>query len=308
MTPLPVPVDLKAPANAPVPATESTDATNVVPLAAAEVANPDPANANNSLRDTAVDGEVSLNPDGSVRLNLELRRLFDYYLSRAGEMPSGQLLVWIEAQLDASYAPAVASQLKILLAQYRNYLRALNAETPRLEALTPRLRLQALEELRTRTLGQAMADAFFASEQAWDSFTQDRLELARDNSISPELRAQREQELLQRLPPSLAQSYSEQKTLDSKLNVALPAAEAERFAARERLFGTEAAGRFAALDQSQAAFEGRVRSYLSAREQQHALSDAARAQLRTQYFDTNEAARVAALEAIGQEAVLLGGH
>ena len=308
MTPLPAPAPVKAPAIASLPVTESTDATNAVPLAATDAANPDPANANNSLRDTAVDGEVSLNPDGSVRLNLELRRLFDYYLSRAGEMPNAQLLVWIEAQFDASYAPAVAAQLKVLLAQYRNYLRALNAETPRLESLTPRLRLQALAELRTRTLGQAMADAFFASEQAWDSFTQDRLELARDNSISPELRAQREQELLQRLPPAMAQSYSEQKTLDSKLNVALPAAEAERFAARERLFGTEAAGRFATLDQNQAAFEGRVRSYLTAREQQHALSDAARAQLRTQYFDTNEAARVAALEAIGQEAVLLGGH
>ncbi len=301
----PVPAESNVPAGTSTnsaPSIRTIDETQAAPALLPEA----PTDANNSLRGTAVDGEVSLNPDGIVRLNLELRRLFDYYLARAGEMPSAQLNSWIDAQLDASYPPAVAAQLKALLAQYRNYLRALNDETPRLEALTPRLRLQALAELRSRILGPAIADAFFANEQAWDRFTQDRLELARDNAITAELRAQREQELLQTLPPELAQSYTEQKTLDSKLNVALPAAESERFAARERLFGTEAAGRFATLDQNQAAFEGRVRSYLDAREKQQALSDAARAQLRAHYFDANEAARVAALEAIGQESVLLG--
>lgn len=261
----------------------------------------------NSLRDTVVDGEASLNPDGSVRLSLELRRMFDYYLARSGEMPIGALIAWIEMQFDTRYSPAVASQLKNLFGQYRGYLRALNAESPRLQVLAPRLRLQALAELRVRTLGKAMADAFFASEHAWDSFTQDRLYLARNRSITPSVRAQREQELLQRLPPELAQNYTDQRTLDSKLMVDLPAAATERFAARERLFGTEAAGRFAALDQSQSAFDTRVRRYLTTRDQQRALSEAERGPLRAQYFDANEAARVAALEAIGEEAVLLGG-
>ena len=306
MTPSPLPAVENVPtiATTPSPAVELPSTTAPQPIDAQFHA---PPSANNSLRDTAVDGEVSLNPDGSVRLTLALRRLFDYYLARAGEMPGAELIAWIDAQLDASYPAAVAAQLKSLLGQYRSYLRALNAETPRLQALTPRLRLQALAELRTRVLGPVMADAFFASEQAWDSFTQDRLELARDRSITPEVRAQREQELLQRLPPELAQSYTEQRTLDSKLNLALPAAESERFAAREQLFGSEAAGRFAALEQNQAAFQGRVRSSLTARDQQQALGDAARAPLRAQYFDANEAARVAALEAIGEEAVLLGG-
>jgi len=305
----------------PLPNAEALDSAEVLPktLPASEPANAAPTQApqaaetpaplaNNSLRDTAVDGEVSLNPDGSVRLNLELRRLFDYYLARAGEMAPAELIKWIEAQLEASYPPAVAAQLKTLLAQYRSYLRALSAETPRLQALTPRLRLQALAEIRSRMLGQTMADAFFASEQAWDNFTQDRLELARDSSISPELRVPREQELLQRLPPELAQSYAEQKMLDQKLNVDLPVTQEERFAAREQLFGSEAAARFATLDQNQAGFQGRVRNYLNARERQQALSDAARAPLRAQYFDASEAARVAALEAIGQEGVLLDGH
>jgi lipase chaperone LimK len=264
--------------------------------------------ANNSLRDTAVDGEISLNPDGSVRLNLELRRMFDYYLTRSGEIPSADLIAWIETQFDTRNSLAVATQLKSLFAQYRSYLRALNAEAPRLQVLPPRLRLQALDELRIQRLGQAMADAFFASERAWDSFTQDRLDLARDQTITPQVRAQRERELLQRLPPELAQTYTDQSTLDSKLTVNLPAAANQRFAAREQLFGTEAARRFEALDQSQAAFEARVRSYLTAREQQRASSDATRAPLRAQRFDANEAARVAALEAIGEEAVLLSGE
>jgi len=299
---------VKAPKIAPLPSAAISAGANAAPLQPVSETPIASSDENNSLRGTAVDGEVSLNPDGSVRLNIELRRMFDYYLTRAGEMPIAQLLVWIEAQLDASYPPTVAAQLKRLLGQYRNYLRVLNSETPRLEALTPQLRLQALAALRTQTLGQAMADAFFASEHAWDTFSQDRLALARDSAITPAVRAQREQELLQQLPTALAQSYTEHKTLDSKLNVALPAAESERFTTRERLFGTEAAGRFAALDQSQTAFKTRVRSYLNARAQQNAVTAAARAQLRAQYFDANESARVEALEAIGQESVLLGGN
>jgi lipase chaperone LimK len=308
----PAPRSAVAVADAIAPQIEIPAQAPLAPLQRAEVAANDlpianPA-VNNSLRDTAVDGEVSLNPDGSVRLNLELRRMFDYYLARSGEMPSAELIVWIDAQLNTRYTPAVAAQLKILLGRYRSYLRALNAEVPRLQLLAPRLRLQALTELRTRALGQAMAEAFFASEHAWDSFTQDRLDLARDQTITPKVRAQREQELLQRLPAELAHSYSEQRILDSKLTVNLPEAATDRFAARERLFGADAAGRFAALDQSQAAFDGRVRRYLSARDQQRAVSEPERASLRAQYFDANEAARVAALEAIGEEAVLLGGN
>ncbi len=306
----PAPISAVIPETVIVPKAAKVVPAYLSPLQAAETATNklltrDPT-ANNSLRDTAVDGEVSIDPDGSVRLNLELRRMFDYYLTRSGEMPSADLIAWIETQFDMRYSLAVATQLKSLFAQYRSYLRALNAEAPRLQMLPPRLRLQALDELRIQRLGQAMADAFFASERAWDSFTQDRLDLARDQSITPQVRAQRERELLQRLPLELAQSYTDQSKLDSKLTVNLPAAASQRFAAREQLFGTEAARRFEALDQGQAAFEARVRSYLTAREQQRASSDATRAPLRAQHFDANEAARVAALEAIGEEAVLLG--
>ena len=308
----PVAQSAVAAAAAIAPQIEVTEQPISAPLQRAEAAANDLAIANaavnDSLRDTAVDGEVSLNPDGSVRLNLELRRMFDYYLARSGEMPSSALIAWIEAQFDRRYAPAVSAQLKILLGRYRSYLRALNAEVPRLQLLAPRLRLQALNALRIRSLGQVMADAFFASEQAWDSFTQDRLDLARDQTLTPKVRAQREQELLQRLPPQLAQSYSEQKILDSKLTVNLPEAATDRFAARERLFGAEAAGRFATLDQSRAAFDGKVRRYLSVRDQQRAVSEPERASLRARYFDANEAARVAALEAIGEEAALLDGN
>jgi lipase chaperone LimK len=261
-----------------------------------------------SLWGSDVDGAVSLNPDGKVRLNLELRRLFDYYLSRAGELEHAQLLAWIEAQFDASYAPAVAAQLKILLANYLSYGRALNAATVKLQALTPAERLAAMIDLRGKILGADMAAAFFAHEQSWDQFTIDRLALAHDSHISAGVRRQREQELIQQLPAELAQNYGEQLTLDAKLAVALPDAETARYAARAQLFGAPAAERFSALEQSQAEFEGRVRRYLTARDGLHTTTDTARAPLRTQFFSPSEAARVAALEAIGQEAVLLDRH
>jgi lipase chaperone LimK len=264
------------------------------------------ANRPSSLRGTAADGEVTVNPDGSVRLTGELRRLFDYYLSRAGEMDQAELLRWIAAEFERNYPAAVAMQLKTLLAQYQNYLRALARETPRLRLLKDGDRLAATIALRQQMLGSTMADAFFANEQAWDQFTQARRALAADVAISAAERAQREQELVQQLPVQLAQAYREQITLDARLTQPLPADDKARFAAREQLFGSDAAGRFAALDQSRAEFERRVRAYLIARSQLPATDAPARERLRAQFFNASEAARVAALEAIGQEAALFG--
>ncbi len=288
-----------------VPQMEST-APAALP-APALAASPIPQQRN-SLQGSAVDGEVSLNPDGKVRLNLELRRVFDYYLSRAGELPNAQLLVWIEAQFDANYAPAVAAQLKLLLANYLSYARALNAATAKMQALSPAERLAAMIDLRRQMLGADLASAFFAHEQAWDQFTVQRLALAHDSTLTAGVRAQREQELVQQLPPMLAQNYVEQMALDRKLSLTLPENAGARSELRTQMFGAAAAERFSALEQTQADFSRRVRRYLAMRDQQHALSDAARAPLRAQFFSPNEAARVAALEAIGQEAELLNGH
>jgi lipase chaperone LimK len=261
-------------------------------------------NRASSLRGTASDGEVSINPDGSVRLTGELRRLFDYYLSRAGEMDQAQLLRWIEGEFERNYPAAVAAQLKTLLAQYQNYLRALARETPRLRLLKDGDRLAEMTTLRRQMLGATMADAFFGNEQAWDQFTQARRALASEVGMSAAERAQREQELQQQLPPDLAQAYRDQLTLDARLTQQLPADDKARFAAREQLFGTDAAARFADLDQSRAEFERRVQAYLAARTQLPATDTLARDRLRAQFFSVNEAARVSALEAIGQEAAL----
>jgi lipase chaperone LimK len=289
------------PAKTPLPQAPTIAAASELDLAA------DPSripNRASSLRGTAADGEVAINPDGSVRLTGELRRLFDYYLSRAGEMTASELQRWIDAEFERNYPVPVAIQLKTLLAHYQNYLRALARETPRLRLLKEGDRLAEMTILRRHMLGATMADAFFGNEQAWDQFTLARRTLASDVAISAAERAQREQELVQQLPPDLAQAYRDQRTLDARLTQQLPVDEQARFAAREQLFGTEAAARFADLDQSRAEFERRVRAYLAARTQLPASDALARDRLRAQFFNTNEAARVSALEAIGQEAAL----
>lgn len=261
-----------------------------------------------SLRGTEVDGAVLLDANGKVLLDSGMRRLFDYYLSLIGERDLIQIRALLKDHLLGKYSPANVDVVLQFFDRYTDYLNALtNLKIGSI--VKPEERLQQVTALRKKMLGDEMATAFFADEEALAVLTLKRMAIANDKNLSAEDKAR----LLAELDAS--ENYSARAEADTAALITeqtrqLDAAnltEAQRTAEREALWGKEAASRLAQLDQERARWDARVEQYLLARSRIDAnrgLSSTARAQaiaaLRAQQFNAAEQRRIASLEAIGQ--------
>lgn len=261
-----------------------------------------------SLRGTEIDGSVSFDANGQVVLEPGLRRLFDYYLSLIGERDQAQIRQLLADHLLGRYGANRAQMVLTYFDRYAAYLKRL-AETKIGDAVDPQERLTKAMALRRELLGDEMAIAFFAEEEALAALTLKRMAVAEDASLT----ADRKSELLAGLDRSeghtaRAEADTASAVADQERRFAQAGANAsQRAAEREALWGKDAAQRLAQLDEERARWDARIEQYLFARSRidaDRSLSPAARAQalaaLRARHFDAAEQRRVASLEAIGQ--------
>lgn len=264
--------------------------------------------AQSSLRGSEVDGGLSFDAAGRVVPDPAMRRLFDYYLSLIGERDPAQIRQLLQASLVQRHGAARAAEALAYFDRYVAYLQRL--ADARIDAL-PRLqdRFDRTVALRRDALGEAMATAFFAEDEARARLTLQRMAIAADATLDREAKARRLAVL------DAEAGYAQRQEADT---AALAAAQddelarhhadaSQRAEAREALWGKEAAGRLAQLDAERAHWDARVVDYLAARagiEADPRLSPADRARalaaLRAQRFDAAEQRRIVSLEAIGQ--------
>jgi len=261
-----------------------------------------------SLRGTEVDGGVLLDANGQVVIDLGMRRLFDYYLSLVGERDILQIRSLLKDYLAGKYSAANTETVLKYFDRYTDYLNQLAVQN--IGGLAnPEDRLKNVKALREKMLGDEMAQAFFADEEALATLTLKRMAIANDKTLSADEKAR----LLAELDASA--NYSARTEADTAALVAeqtrqldaLKLTDAQRTAEREASWGKEAAGRLGQLDQQRSQWDARIKQYLLARSRIDAnrgLSSQARAQaiaaLRSQQFTAAEQRRIAALEAIGQ--------
>ena len=261
-----------------------------------------------SLRGTEVDGSVSFAANGQVVLDPDVRRLFDYYLSLIGERDPSQIRQLLAEHLLGRYGARNAQTVLTYFDRYAAYLQRL-AEVKIGDAADPHARLAKTMVLRREMLGDEMATAFFAEEEALAALTLKRMAIASDAALTTDQKS----ELLAQLDRSAGQSARAEAdtasaVIDQERRFAQAHASAsQRAAEREALWGRPAAERLARLDEERARWDARIEQYLFARSRIDAdrgLSPAARAQalaaLRARHFDAAEQRRVASLEAIGQ--------
>lgn len=261
-----------------------------------------------SLRGTEVDGGVSFDANGNVLLDAGLRRLFDYHLSLIGERDPAQIRQLLKDHLLGRYGPQHAQSVLRYFDRYVGYLQRL-ADSKIGQSMDPQDRLAKVAALRRQMLGDEMASAFFAEEEALAALTLERMAIAADSRLTA---AQKSQRLaaLDRSQGYTARAEADIASIIADQNLRLDRANASadrRTAEREALWGREAAGRLARLDEQRAQWDARIEQYLFARSRidaDRSLSPAARAQalaaLRAQRFDAAEQRRIASLEAIGQ--------
>ena len=261
-----------------------------------------------SLRGTEVDGEVRFAADGSLIPDAGLRRLFDYFLGTMGETDLAGVRELLRRHLLSRFDPAQTERVLAAFERYVAYQRAL-MDAPGARSDDPAVRLAEARRLRRSLLGEAMAEGFFAEEEALAELSLKRRDIAAD----PELSAERKRALLDALDREAgyaARSDAETAELAARQAEDLERRSltpAQRHAERSALWGEAAAERLAALDAEQADWDARVLRYIEARDRilqdprraaaQRSLDIAA---LRARMFTTPEQRRIASLEDIGQ--------
>lgn len=212
-----------------------------------------------SLRGSSIDGEIAFDERGRLRMTPDLRRRFEYYLALLGEFSVGDLKLLLLEDVREAHGNAAMAAVQ---AAFERYLGLRQASTGIAPGLDLEQRHAALQALRRQWFG-ADADTMFADELAHDSYTLERLRLAR----LPQPQADEAQAALRSMRAAsinaaedLARSalLAEEQTRQFET---LQLDASTRSAEREALWGAQAAARLEALDRERAAWEQRLRDY-----------------------------------------------
>jgi len=232
------------------------------PVAAAGTVPPLPA----SQVGSDPDGAVGLDADGQLRIDLALRRWFDWHRAAAGELDEPALRFRLQHGLAAQLPPwAVAEALSV----YDLYLDYLAASDQLAFDADPMAQLDALRALRIERLGAEIAEAFFADEELAVEARLLLRSIAADPALDEQQRAARLAEVQRRLPPELQPSIELQVAADAERLTALYDTagidDSARHAERSELFGADAADRLAALDRQRLDWQHRIDDFIALR-------------------------------------------
>jgi lipase chaperone LimK len=266
-----------------------------------------------SLRDSEIDGELALSPDGRFVPTRDALRFFDYFLSATGEEPLAQLRARIEAAIAQRLPPPAARDALALLDRYLAYRAEAEqvASDPRVAASADlERRLQWLRELRRKHFGAALAQTLFGDEERAIEAGIERRRVLTDEALSADEKQRRLEALEATLPPA-ERAARETATLPARL------AEQEKLlresggsdgdvrALRDQMVGPEAADRLAALDERRAEWTRRLDAYRAERDPiasnaslDPQAREAALENLRARLFDARERLRVRTIDEV----------
>ena len=262
-----------------------------------------------SLRDTEVDGALTLGTDGRLLVTPALRRFFEYFFVASGEEDNDVIQGRIEAAITTRLNGAAQGAALELLDRYLAYReRGRTLADGELASDDLTVRFEALRRLRRYSFGEADAAALFADEDAAYAVAVAQRRIVADPALSADQRAAQLAMLEAQLPEAIRESRAAvtaplRLARDEAALRAAGGSPEEIQALRERAVGSEAADRLAALDQRRTEWQGRVDAYREERaaiDRDASLSDeqreAALEALRARHFSSAELLRIRALD------------
>ena len=266
-----------------------------------------------SLEGTRVDGELAVDDQGDLVIDLGLRRVFDYFLATMGEETLDQIRARIALYLQQNLPVAAALQAWDVLTQYLNYKDAL-VDLPGHDGSYEGMKesLQQQRDMRDAMLGPELADAFFHEEDEYADFALEHIEHLRDPNLTAQEKDELTSALLNSLPDktrALIEATGAPLGAEEKVETMREqgASENDVWQYREQQFGSAAADRLAQLDQQRQQWQQRYDAYRQqiASIQSSSLADQDKIvqieRLRGEYFSPVEQKRVAALDRIAAE-------
>ena len=150
-------------------------------------------------------------PDGHLLLNRRTHQVLDAWLESVHTLPAQQALLHMQAMARAQLREPAAREAATLLAGYMSYqeqMRRVNeamSSAPHgpQEAFVSMLHLQQAQALRAQLIGAQAAQSLFGEEDALAQYELLSRQLANAQDLSDAERAQKQQALLDGLPPLL---------------------------------------------------------------------------------------------------------
>lgn len=312
LAPSPQPTAQPLPGQVTVPATAPLTPVEATPAAAESAAL---SSLPPSFAGTAVDGQFRLDDAGNLLISMDIRRIFDYFLSAYGEERIQTSIARLQAYIRSQLDEPAEGQALALLEQYLDYKRQLiqlEKDLPQMASLEAmRQREQAVQNLRASIFSPEAHQAFFAQEEAYNQFTLQRLAIRHDQSLNEQQKAEAMDRLRATLPEDMQEMLVPQ--LQAELRQQTAALQAQGAAPEQirqlrlQLVGAEATARLEALDQRRQQWQQRLDAYRQEKariEANSGLSEedrqAAIASLAEERFDERERLRLDAAEQLAK--------
>lgn len=210
-----------------------------------------------SLVGSLPDGAVNIDEHGNVLIDQDLHRLFDHFLTAVGELGPDEIRQRLLHTASDYLSLDQLEQLRDHFDAYVEYLQAADHLALSFqEHEQASSQLETIKSLRRQYLGEMMADAFFAEEEAYAAYVMSGTLAAVDAPEDMKLK------WLQAEDQSTA---FHDVLLENHLYNEMALSEADRLQMRTEAYGNEVALKLAALDAQQQKWQAEVDLYLARR-------------------------------------------
>ncbi|PIE40763.1 MAG: hypothetical protein CSA49_06860 [Gammaproteobacteria bacterium] len=271
-----------------------------------------------SLQGSMIPFNLEVAADGTLVVNQQSRRLFDYFFTLDGEEPVETILERVKELLETYLPESARVRAENILEQYFKLklgeielAHRLDAEFEASGRRPDAAELkQAIKDLRTSSLDTDVYTAFFGVEDQRDDYSLSRLEIQQDTSLTAAERQQALLEIEQLLPDKDRLQLQKERIVENTFNDVQQARDAgasdnEIFYIREQAFGAKVAQRYAEADVRKAQWESRIAAYRQEREvilNSSGMTDEDKHYqielLRQEHFEGNELKRIPVIDRI----------
>ncbi|HHL32495.1 MAG TPA: hypothetical protein ENJ41_07895, partial [Oceanospirillales bacterium] len=204
-----------------------------------------------------VDGKININIHGKIITDIDLKRLFDYFLTATGELSLEEISSQLTQYAAQRLTKEQLQQLLGLFDRYQSYL----TEAQQLTVLNDnKVSLQekiwVLSALRTDALGKEMAQGFFADEENYMKFT------LNDKQIDDELS---EEEIQWLAAENRATEFQDTLLQNQQFQQSQTISKSDIQAIRTEQYGADTANRLAELDHQRQQWQTVVDDYFEQR-------------------------------------------
>lgn len=238
------------------------------------------------LQNTEIPAKFTLDEQGNLVINSDIRDIFDYFLLMKGDLSDNQIELIIAGYIETELQEPARSQATILLSHYRDYLQRYaqwrkesGAEFgTQADSITLRETLQQLHSLRIEVLGESVESSFFGEEEQTNNAYLDAKIAMNQTNGDEQARKQVIENLRSALPDEVRQAQDAammQVTLSEKVNAMKAAGASADQIEKERtaLVGVEASQRLAALDDERKIWDQKRAAYKEFRKQHPEIDD-----------------------------------